>query len=61
MVCGKRNLRIVCQINYVNMNEVKWKFKNATYLTFLCITDGVTLDRYSRNEWSQFVGVLIAE
>jgi hypothetical protein len=40
----------VCQIKYVNINGVKWKLKNATYLKFLCITDGMMLVRYSRNE-----------
>jgi CRISPR/Cas system CMR-associated protein Cmr3 (group 5 of RAMP superfamily) len=50
-----------CQINYVNISGVKWKLKNATYLKFRCITDSVLLVRYRRNEWSQFVGVLIAK
>jgi hypothetical protein len=51
-----------CQINYININGVKWKLKSATYLKFLCITDGVLLlVRYRRNEWSKFVGVLIAK
>jgi hypothetical protein len=51
----------LCQINYVNINGVKWKLKNATYLKFLYIKDGVLLFRYRRNDWSQFVGVLIAK
>jgi len=50
-----------CQINYVIINGVKWKLKNTEYLKFLYITDGVLLVRYRRNEWSQFVGVLIAK
>jgi len=39
----------------------KWKLKNTAYLKFLYITDGLLIIRYRRNEWSQFVGVLIAE
>ena len=50
-----------CQINNVNINGVKWKLKNTAYLIFLYITDGVLLVLYRRNEWSQFVGVLIAK
>jgi hypothetical protein len=50
-----------CQINYVNINGVNWKLKNATYLKFPHITDGMLLVHYRRNEWSQFVGVLIAK
>jgi hypothetical protein len=50
-----------CQINYVNINGVKWKLKNTAYLKFLYITDGMLLVRYRRNEWSQFVSVLIAK
>jgi len=40
-------------------NGVKWKWKNASYLKFLCMKEGVLLVRYRRNEWSQFIGVLI--
>jgi hypothetical protein len=50
-----------CEINYVNINGVKWKLKNTAYLKFLYITDGVLFVPYRRNEWSQFVGVLIAK
>jgi len=50
-----------CQINYVNINGVKWKLKNTSYLKFLYITDGVLLVRYRRNEWCQFVDVQIAK
>jgi CRISPR/Cas system CMR-associated protein Cmr3 (group 5 of RAMP superfamily) len=50
-----------CQINYVNINGVKWKLKNTAYLKFLCITDCLLLVRYRRNEWRQFVGVLVAK
>jgi len=32
-----------CQINYVNINGVKWELKNTAYLNFLYITDGVLL------------------
>jgi hypothetical protein len=49
------------QINDVNINGVKWKLKNETYLKFLYIKYGVLLVRYRRNGWSQFVGVLIAK
>jgi len=49
------------QINYVNINGVKWKLKNATYLEFLYIKDGMLLVRYGRNERTQFVGVVIAK
>ena len=38
-----------CQINYVNINGVKWKWKNATYLKFPSIKDGVLLVRYRRS------------
>jgi len=48
-----------CQINYVNINGVMWKMKNATYIKFLYIKEGVLLVRYRRNDWIQFVGVLI--
>ena len=44
-----------CQINYVNMNGVKWKLKNAAYLKFLYITDGVLFVGYRRNEWRNFL------
>jgi len=37
------------QINYVNINGIKWKLKNTAYLKFLYITDGVVLVRYRRN------------
>jgi hypothetical protein len=61
MVSGKRNLQLLsAKQNYVNISEVKWKLKklkNATYLIFLYITDGVLLVRYRRNEWGQFFGV----
>jgi CRISPR/Cas system CMR-associated protein Cmr3 (group 5 of RAMP superfamily) len=50
-----------CQINYININGAKWKLKNATYIKFLHITDGVLLVRYRRNDWSKFVGILIAK
>jgi hypothetical protein len=50
-----------CQLNYVDINGVTWKLKNATYLKFLYITEGVLLVRYRRNELSQYVGVLIAK
>jgi hypothetical protein len=50
-----------CQINYVNIDGAKWKLKNATYLKFLYITDGVLLVHYRKKEWSQLVSVLIAE
>jgi hypothetical protein len=50
-----------CQISFVNISGVKWKLKNATYLKFLYITDGVLLVSCRRNEWSQFVGVLKAD
>jgi len=60
--CGEEEpTATLCQINYININGVKWKLKNATYLTFLYITDGMLLLHYRRNEWSQFVCVLIAE
>ena len=36
-----------------------WKMKNATYIKFLYIKEGVLLVRYRRNDWIQFVGVLI--
>jgi len=48
-------------INYVNINGVKRKWKNATYFKFLHIKDGVLLVHYRRNGWSQLVGVLIAK
>ena len=38
-----------CQINYVNINGVKWKWKNATYFKSLYIKTGVLLVRYRRN------------
>jgi hypothetical protein len=38
-----------CQINYVNINGVKWKWKNATYFKFLYIKNGVLLVRYRRS------------
>jgi len=50
-----------CQISYVNINVVKWKLKNTAYLKFRYITDGVLLVRYGKNDWNQFVGVLIAK
>jgi hypothetical protein len=50
-----------CHINYANINGVKWKWKNSTYFKFLYIKDGVLLVHYRRNEWGQFVGVLIAK
>jgi len=50
-----------CQINYVNISGVKLKLKNAIYLKFLYIKDGMMRVRYRRNEWSQFIGVLIAK
>jgi len=50
-----------CQINYVNISGVKWKLKNTAYLKFLYITDGMLLVHYRRNEWSQFISVLIAK
>jgi len=49
------------QINYVNINGVNWKLKNTAYHKFLHTTDGALLFSYRRNEWSQFVGVLIAK
>ena len=49
------------QINYININGFKWKLKNTTYLKSLYITEGMLLVLYRRNEWSQFVGVLIAK
>jgi len=48
-------------ITYLNINEVKWKWKNTTYFKVLYITDGVLLFRYRRNRWSQSVGALIAK
>jgi hypothetical protein len=48
---GEEPTATFCQINYININGVKWKLKNATYLKFLYITDGVLLVRYRRNEW----------
>jgi len=50
-----------CQINYVNNNGIKWKWKNTTYFKLLYIKDGMPLVCYRRNGWSQFVGVLIAK
>ena len=50
-----------CQINYVNINGVKWKWKNSTYFKFLYIKDDMLLVCYRRNEGSQFVGVPIAK
>jgi len=50
-----------CHINYININVIKWKWKNATYFKFLHIKDGMLLVRYRRNGWSQFVSVLIAK
>ena len=41
-----------CQKNYIYINGVKWKLKNATYPKFLFITDGMLLVLYRRNEWS---------
>ena len=38
-----------CQLNYVIINGVKRKLKNATYLKFLYVTDSVLLVRYRRN------------
>ena len=38
-----------CHINYININGVKWKWKNATYFKFLCIKDGELLVCYRRN------------
>jgi hypothetical protein len=49
------------QINYVNINGVKWKWKNETYFKFLYIKKRRAVVRYRRNELSQFVGVLIAK
>ena len=49
------------QITYVNINGVKWKWKNATYFKSLYIKDGVLRVRYRRNGWSQFVDVRIAK
>jgi len=37
------------------------KLKNATYLKFQYITDGVMFFRYRRNDWSLFVGVAVAQ
>jgi hypothetical protein len=37
-----------CQINDINVNGVKWKLKNAAYLKFPYITDGVLPVRYRR-------------
>ena len=48
-------------ITSLSINEVKWKWKNATYFKVLYITDGVLLVRCRRNKWSQFVGALIAK
>ena len=42
-----------CQINYVNINGVKWKWKNATYFKFLRIKNGVLLARYRRSRLVQ--------
>jgi hypothetical protein len=47
-----------CQINYVNINGVKWKLQNTAYLKFLYIREGLKLLNCRRNEWSQFAGVL---
>jgi hypothetical protein len=38
-----------CHINYININGVKWKWKNATYFKFLYTKDSVLLVRYRRN------------
>jgi len=50
-----------CHVIYVNINGVKWKWKNATYFKFLYIKEGVLFVRYRRNGCSQFVGVLTAK
>jgi hypothetical protein len=47
--CGGRGTYSYFLPNYVNIIRVKWKLKNATYLKFLYITDGVLLVRYGRN------------
>ena len=52
---GEEHTATLCQINYVNINGVKWKLKNAPYLKFLYITDIVLLVRYRTNGWSQFI------
>ena len=49
-----------CQINYVNMGlSGNWREQHT--LNSYISQDGVLLVRYRRNEWSQFVGVLIAK
>jgi len=50
-----------CHINYININGVKWKWKNATYFKFLHIKDGVLPVRHRRNGWSELASVLIAK
>jgi hypothetical protein len=50
-----------CHITYININEVTWKWKNATYVKFLYIRNGMLLVHYRRNGWSQFVGVLFTK
>jgi len=49
MVWEEKPTATFCQINYVNINGVKWKLKNAAYLKFPYITDGVLLVRNKRN------------
>jgi hypothetical protein len=38
-----------CHINYININGVKRKWKNAIYFKFIYIKDGVLLARHRRN------------
>jgi hypothetical protein len=59
--CNIKGIQINIYTTSVNINGVKWKWKNATHIKFLYIKDGRLLVRYTRNGWSQFVGVLIAK